>query len=419
MNVVVIGAQWGDEGKGKIVDFLSSQADTIVRFSGGANAGHTIVHEGKTYKLHLVPSGIIYPETTVVLGSGMVIDPDALFRELEELETMGITWEGRVFISDRAHLVLPSHRAEDVERDAQRKHPIGTTGRGIGIAYAHKALRDGIRLADLDWIAQLSEHSLDDRELVETFRPRLAPMIIDIASFMHVDGRESRSGGEGRVLLEGAQGALLDLDLGTYPYVSSGSSSAAGAASGAGIGPRELDHVLGVFKAYTTRVGNGPFPAELDSDREGDLETYIREVGREYGVTTGRPRRVGYLDLVALRYTCLTNGIDNLALTHLDVLDDLDEIKVCIAYETDADTLDYFPASIPTLERAKPVTRRFSGWKQPIGEITSFEELPAAAREYVEFIEGYVGVPVGIISVGYERRQTIVRIDPWGGSHDG
>ncbi|MFW5694289.1 MAG: adenylosuccinate synthase [Alkalispirochaeta sp.] len=418
MNVVVIGAQWGDEGKGKIVDFLSSQADTIVRFSGGANAGHTIVHDGKTYKLHLVPSGIIYPDTTVVLGSGMVIDPDALFRELQELENMDISWEGRVYISDRAHLVLPSHRAEDTDRDAQRKHPIGTTGRGIGIAYAHKALRDGIRLADLEWTEQLSEHSEEDRDMVDTFRSRLAPMRIDIATFMHVDGPRSRSGSEGRVLLEGAQGALLDLDLGTYPYVSSGSSSAAGAASGAGIGPRELDHVLGVFKAYTTRVGNGPFPAELDSDHEGDLEHYIREVGREYGVTTGRPRRVGYLDLVALRYTCQTNGIDSLALTHLDVLDGLDEIKVCIAYETDAETIDYFPASIPTLERARPVTRRVSGWKESIGETSTFEELPAAAREYVELIEAYVGVPVGIISVGYERRQTMVRIDPWEPRHD-
>jgi len=411
LNVVVIGAQWGDEGKGKIVDFLSSQADTIVRFSGGANAGHTIVHDGNTYKLHLVPSGIIYPDTTVVLGSGMVIDPEALFHELEELERLGISWDGRVLISDRGHLVLPSHKAEDVERDARRRHPIGTTGRGIGIAYAHKALRDGVRLADLDWTAQLEEHDEADRALIERYRDRLAAMTIDIAAYMHTDGNGASGS---RVLLEGAQGALLDIDLGTYPYVSSGSSSAAGAASGSGLGPRELDHVVGVFKAYTTRVGNGPFPSELDPDHEGDLETYIRETGREYGVTTGRPRRVGYLDLVALKYTCQTNGIDNLALTHLDVLDDLDEIRVCIAYETDADTLDYFPASIPVLERARPVTRRFPGWKTPIGEIATFDDLPEAARSYVEFIEQYVGVHVGIVSVGYERRQTIVRTDPWG-----
>lgn len=411
MNVVVIGAQWGDEGKGKIVDFLSSQADTIVRFSGGANAGHTIVHEEKTYKLHLVPSGIVYPDTTVILGSGMVIDPEALFSELAELEGLGITWEGRVLISDRAHLVLPSHRQEDIDRDTVRKHPIGTTGRGIGIAYAHKALRDGIRIADLSWDDQLDEHDDTDRAVIDEYRDRLLSMAIDIAAYMHTEDHRTRAD---RVLLEGAQGALLDLDLGTYPYVSSGSSSAAGAASGAGIGPRELDHVIGVFKAYSTRVGNGPFPSELDSSNDGELETFIRETGREYGVTTGRPRRVGYLDLVALKYTCQTNGIDNLALTHLDVFDELDEIRVCIGYETDSETLDYFPASIPILQRARPVTRRFPGWNHAIGDVSDFDDLPEQARDYVRFIEEYVGVPVGIVSVGYERRQTIVRRDPWG-----
>lgn len=409
MNVVVIGAQWGDEGKGKIVDFLSSQAQTIVRFSGGANAGHTIVHDGTTYKLHLVPSGVIYPNTTVILGSGMVIDPEALFRELEELKSLGIDWNGRLLVSDRAHLVLPSHRQEDVERDSRRQNPIGTTGRGIGIAYAHKALRDGLRIADLTWQTQLDEHPEEDRSMVETYRDRLSDMAIDIAAFMHSEGDRTDT----RVLLEGAQGALLDLDLGTYPYVSSGSSSAAGAATGSGLGPRELDHVIGVFKAYSTRVGNGPFPSELSNDMEGDLENYIREVGREYGVTTGRPRRVGYLDLVALRYTCQTNGMDSLALTHLDVMDDLDEIRVCVAYETDDETLDYFPASIPVLERARPVTKRFAGWKTEITEVTDFSALPDNAQTYIRFIEDYVGVPVDIVSVGYERRQTIVRRDPW------
>ena len=410
MNLVVIGAQWGDEGKGKIVDFLSSQANTIVRFSGGANAGHTIVHEGTTYKLHLVPSGIIYPGTTVVLGSGMVVDPEALFGELEELETLGVSWQGRVLISDRAHLVLPSHRAEDVERDRARRNPIGTTGRGIGIAYAHKALRDGIRISDMDWEEQLAEHGNEDRRLISRYREQLNDMAVDIAAYMHTGTTRDA---ESRVLLEGAQGALLDIDLGTYPYVSSGSSSAAGAASGSGLGPRELDHVLGVFKAYSTRVGNGPFPSELDPEYEGDLETHIREIGREYGVTTGRARRVGYLDLVALRYACQTNGIDSLALTHLDVLDSVDEIRVCIAYETERETLDYFPSSIPVLERARPVTRRFPGWKQALGEVAGFEELPQKARDYIAFIEEYVETPVSMVSVGYERRQTIVRTSPW------
>ncbi len=410
MNVVVIGAQWGDEGKGKIVDYLSAQADIIVRFSGGANAGHTIVHDDTTYKLHLVPSGIVYPDTTVVLGSGMVIDPEALFQELSDLVDSGVEWEGRVLISDRAHLVLPSHKREDVERDTQRRNPIGTTGRGIGLAYAHKALRDGIRIADLGWQEQLAEHSEEDREFIARYRKRLDDMAVDVAAFMHTGRSEADST---HVLLEGAQGALLDIDVGTYPYVSSGSSSAAGAASGSGLGPRNLDHVVGVCKAYSTRVGNGPFPSEFDPRRDGDLEHYIRETGREYGVTTGRPRRVGYLDLVALRYACQTNGIDALALTHLDVYDNLEEVRVCIAYETDEATLDYFPSSIQTLERARPVTRRFVGWKQSIGGVERFDELPKAAKDYIAFIESYVGVPIDIVSVGYERKQTIVRSDLW------
>ncbi|MDA3950190.1 MAG: adenylosuccinate synthase [Spirochaeta sp.] len=411
MNVVVIGAQWGDEGKGKIVDYLADGAEIVVRYSGGANAGHTIVNGDRTYKLHLVPSGIIYPDTTVILGSGMVIDPEALFRELEELAETGVSWEGRVLISDRAHLVLPGHREEDVNRDAERARPIGTTGRGIGIAYAHKALRDGVRIADLEWDAHLSELAPEDRQFLEIYRDRLTDMAVDLASFMNV-GSGARAETQ-RVLLEGAQGALLDLDIGTYPYVSSGSSAAGGAASGAGIGPRNIDHVLGVFKAYSTRVGNGPFPSEFDSNLNGELENYIRETGREYGVTTGRPRRVGYLDLVALRYACQTNSIDSLALTHLDVYDELDEIRVCVGYETDGDTLDYFPSSIPLLEAARPITRRFPGWKSSIADCRSYDDLPAPAREYVAFIEQYLGVPVSIVSVGYQREQTIVRSSIW------
>lgn len=410
MNIVVIGAQWGDEGKGKIVDYLAATTDIVVRYSGGANAGHTIVVDDATYKLHLVPSGIVYPETTVILGSGMVIDPIALFRELDELRDVGIDWEGRVLISDRAHIVLPSHRAEDVERDANRSQPIGTTGRGIGIAYAHKALRDGIRVGDLGWAEHVDGLVADDRELIETYHDRLVDMSVDIVSYMHAgppsDGR--------RVLLEGAQGALLDIDIGSYPYVSSGSSAAGGASTGAGIGPRDIDHVLGVFKAYSTRVGNGPFPSEFDSAQQGELETYIRETGREYGVTTGRPRRVGYLDLVALRYACQANSIDSLALTHLDVYDELDELRVCVGYETETDTLDYFPTSIPLLERVTPITRRFPGWKRAIGGCRTYEELPTEAKEYVASIEEYVGVPVSIVSVGYRREETIVRTSVWG-----
>ncbi len=411
MNLAVIGAQWGDEGKGKIVDYLAANTDIVVRYSGGANAGHTIVHEGNTYKLHLLPSGIVYPDVRVVLGSGMVIDPEALFAELDVVESQGIAWKNRVFISDRAHLVLPSHKQEDIDRDAARSTPIGTTGRGIGIAYAHKALRQGVRLADLKWEAHIAELAPADRAIIEEYRDRLLPLAVDIATFMHpTDGPLPP---DQHVLLEGAQGTLLDIDLGSYPFVSSGSSSAAGAATGAGIGPRDIDHVLGVFKAYSTRVGNGPFPSEFESESQGELEQYIRETGREYGVTTGRPRRVGFLDLVALRYACRTNGIDSLALTHLDVYDSLDEIRSCIAYETERETIDYFPSSIELLERVKPVTMRFDGWKRSIGDCETYEQLPAEARKYVEFIEAYVGVPVSIVSVGYERSSTIIRTDLW------
>lgn len=406
MNLVVIGAQWGDEGKGKIVDFLAGNAEIVVRFSGGANAGHTIVHDGITYKLHLVPSGIVYPGTTVILGSGMVIDPEALFFELEELETAGIDWKERLLISDRAHLVLPDYKKEDIELDKNRRIPIGTTGRGIGVAYAWKAMRDGIRVADLYDEEMLNRHSDENRAYLLKYRDRISTMQVDIASFMTLAGDRT-------VLLEGAQGALLDLDLGTYPFVSSGSSGAAGACTGAGIGPGELGHILGVFKAYNTRVGNGPFPSEFDTDREGELESYIRDTGREYGVTTGRPRRVGYLDLVALRYACRTNGISSLALTHLDVYDGLEDIRTCVAYETSEQTLDYFPSSPKVLKEISPVTRKFPGWKEDLSGARSYEDLPEAARSYIDFIESFVGVPISVVSVGYERAQTIVRSCPW------
>lgn len=406
MNLVVIGAQWGDEGKGKIVDFLAGNAEIVVRFSGGANAGHTIVHDGTTYKLHLVPSGIIYPGTTVVLGSGMVIDPAALFAELDELSAAGVDWQDRILISDRAHLVLPDYRREDVELDKNRKVPIGTTGRGIGVAYARKAMRDGIRVADLDDEEMLSRHTDEDRAYLALYRDRIRAMQVEIASFMAM--AKDRT-----VLLEGAQGALLDLDLGTYPFVSSGSSAASGACIGAGIGPRDLGHILGVCKAYNSRVGNGPFPSEFDPAREGSLEDYIRNTGREFGVTTGRARRVGYLDLVALRYACRTNGITSLALTHLDVYDGMEEIKVCVAYETPDQTLEDMPSSPRVLSSVSPVTRKFPGWSEDISGSRSYEDLPENARSYIEFIESYVEVPVSVISVGYERAQTIVRSCPW------
>ncbi len=407
MNVVVIGAQWGDEGKGKIVDFLAERADVVVRYSGGANAGHTIVTGDETYKLHLVPSGILYAGATVALGTGMVIDLEALFEELDTLTRQGVDWHGRVLVSDRAHLVLPSYRAIDRQHDRDRAQPLGTTGRGIGVAYAMKASRDGIRVGDIDEERALAGLEAESRAYLETHAGRLRPMVVDLVEFM------THIGPDDHIVFEGAQGALLDLDQGTYPYVSSGYSAAAGASLGGGIGPRAVDRVLGVFKAYSTRVGNGPFPSEFRAADESGLEELVRETGREYGVTTGRPRRCGYLDLVALKYIAHANGLDGLALTHLDVYDSLHEVKVCVAYESDDGVLDTFPASAYLLDRCRPVTKSLPGWGEPIGDARSFDELPERAREYIGFIERFVGVPVDIVGVGYEREQTIVRNDPW------
>ncbi|MDD7451080.1 MAG: adenylosuccinate synthase [Treponema sp.] len=406
MNVVVMGAQWGDEGKGKIVDFLAEKAKYVVRYAGGANAGHTIVVDGKKYALHQVPSGILYPNKSVFLGSGMVIEPEALFNELKMLSDNGINWEGRVFISDRAHLTLPGYRQMDKDRDAARKRPIGTTGRGIGTTYSQKAERDGIRLADLDWDEKWNDLDDSDKEFLGKYKEQLLKMRVDIAAKMWEFRNDD-------ILFEGAQGAMLDIDSGTYPYVSSGASGSYGAASGAGIGPRAIDKVYGVFKAYETRVGNGPMPSEFNDTTESELCTYVRNTGNEFGVTTGRARRCGYLDLVALRYACHVNSIDSLVLTHLDVYDEMDEIEACVAYDIDGKIVTDFPASIPELNRAKPVLQKFKGWKTSLRPCGSYEKLPAAAKEYVEFIEDFTGTSVGIVSVGPDRNETYNRIDPW------
>ncbi|GHV84886.1 adenylosuccinate synthetase [Spirochaetia bacterium] len=401
-----MGAQWGDEGKGKIVDYLANEAQVIVRFAGGANAGHTIVIGNEEYALHLIPAGILYPDKLVVLGAGMVIDPKALFNELAMLNERGIDTTGRVFISDRAHIVLPRYIDIDKERDLARKKPIGTTGRGIGITYSMKSDRDGIRLADLSWKEKMDELEDSDREFLAPYLDRLKAMTIDLASF--IKHRKNA-----QTLFEGAQGALLDLDLGTYPYVSSGMSSAAGAAVGGCVGPRALDKVLGVFKAYSTRVGNGPFPSEFDTTAEDELCRFVRDTGREYGVTTGRPRRCGYLDLVALRYVCFTNSIDALVMTHLDVYDTLSEVKACVAYRIGDKMIEDFPASIQDLNAAKPVLRSFPGWKQSLSDRLTYEEFPVEAMEYIEFIERFCETPIEIVSVGYQRKATIIRKSPW------
>ncbi len=408
MKVVVIGAQWGDEGKGKIVDYLAEDAKYVVRYAGGPNAGHTIVVDGKQYALHQVPSGILYSDKSVFLGAGMVIDPEALFNELQMLKDNGINWEGRVFISDRAHIILPRYRRMDKERDASRKRPIGTTGRGIGIAYSEKAHRDGLRLADLDWEKKMSEFSGEDKEFLDKYKDKLISMRVDLTAKMYEYRNEN-------ILFEGAQGAMLDIDSGTYPYVSSGASCAAGAATGCGIGPHDLDKILGVFKAYQTRVGNGPMPTEFnESDAsESELCRTVRETGREYGVTTGRARRCGYLDLVALRYACRTNSLDSLVLTHLDIYDPMEQIEACIAYDIGGKIVTDFPAGVEDMENAKPVLKKFKGWKTSLKEIREYDKLPKEARDYVEFIEDYCGTKVGIVSVGYERNETFIRNNPW------
>lgn len=406
MNIVVVGAQWGDEGKGKIVDYLCEKAGLVVRYSGGANAGHTVVWNGETYKLHLVPSGIISPNTIVVLGSGMVIDPESLFNELDTLTKQGVDWQGRVFISDRAHLVLPEHKATDKAMDEKRRNPIGTTGRGIGVAYSQKANRDGIRIADInddDFLETLRSH---ESSFLSPYISRLRGMSIDLRAFMNSRGTEN-------VLYEGAQGVLLDLDIGTYPYVSSGCSAASGAASGGAIGPKDIEKIYGVFKAYTTRVGNGPFPSEFTEERDGTLGDTIREIGKEYGVTTGRPRRTGYLDLVALAYACKTNSIDSLVLTHPDVYDGMEEVKVCVAYSIDGKETTDFPSSPRRLERAQPVLKSFPGWKKRLSDARSYDDIPEAAKQYIKYIEDFTETEVGIISVGPDREQTFFRSPIW------
>lgn len=406
MKLVVIGAQWGDEGKGKMVDYLAEDADLVVRFSGGANAGHTIKVGDKTFKLHLVPAGIIYPGKNVVLGNGMVIDPESLFEELGEIKSQGISWEGRVFVSDRAHLVLPSYKKEDIEMDPKRPRPIGTTGRGIGIAYGRKAYRDGIRVADL-W-DDMVWNALDpeDQKWLSPFKELLGSMKVNMAGFMMANKDK-------QILLEGAQGALLDLDHGTYPYVSSGISTSAGAALGSSMGFRFIDKVLGVFKAYQTRVGNGPMPTEMLEGDDLVLGNNLRELGHEYGATTGRPRRIGYLDLVALKYAGWVNGLDGFILSHLNLYDGFEKVTICTAYEIDGKVVTDFPSLTTDLEKVKPVLKELPGWEGKVGDARNWDQIPAGAKDVISFIEEYTGVAVAGYSVGPQRDETFMKEPAW------
>jgi len=417
--LVVVGAQWGDEGKGKIVDVLTPTVDIVARYQGGANAGHTVNVGGDEFILHQIPSGILHPGKRCLLGNGVVLDVEQFFQELDGLHARGIDTDGRVGVSGRAHLLLEYHKRLDIASEQRRgASRIGTTGRGIGPAYEDKIARRGIRVADLraDDIAERlraaaeranealrasGAEELDPARVAEdvlAYRDRLLPLITDTG---HEIARALDSGR--RILLEGAQGALLDVDHGTYPFVTSSTTTAAGAATGVGIGPTRIDAVLGVVKAYTTRVGSGPFPTELDSE----LGDRLRELGGEYGATTGRPRRCGWFDAVVLRYAARVNGLTGLALTKLDVLDSFDEVKVAVAYEAEGQVLEEFPEDLAVLERARPIYETLPGWRAPTGGARAVEDLPARARGYLERIEELTGVPIWFVSVGTERGEII------------
>jgi len=419
---VVVGAQWGDEGKGKIVDLLSSSADFVVRYQGGANAGHTLNFGDQKIVLHLVPSGIFNGNARCVIGNGVVIEPRALLEEIEEIRQRGIDLEDRLFISSAAHVILPYHRVLDQVKEKHRgEDAIGTTGRGIGPAYVSKVSRVGIRMADLfhqEIFAEKLRDNLEDinEALTHVYKEdpieldpileesleaaeKLCPFITNTASLLH---EAVKSGDE--ILLEGAQGSLLDLDHGTYPYVTSSSPTSGGACTGTGLPPTAIDHVMGISKAYCTRVGNGPFPTELT----GDTGELLREKGQEFGATTGRPRRCGWIDLVALKYAVNVNGIDELAITKMDVLDGQDDIKLCTEYRIDGKTTAEFSPDLYEIEQAEPVYRTLPGWKGEIRNCETFEDLPAEAKEYLKFVQEYLEVDLKVISTGPRRSETIV-----------
>ncbi len=419
--IVIVGAQWGDEGKGKITDFLARTADVVVRYQGGNNAGHTVVVNNEEYKLHLIPSGILYKDKQCVIGNGVVIDPEVLIKELDYLHQRGVSTEN-LKISGGAHLIFPYHKLLDAaDEDRKGSNKIGTTRRGIGPAYMDKSARIGIRLIDLldqkvfeEMLTRnLAEknHMLDKvygiPPLEETeirnnylkYAEVVRPYLADTSLLIHEAIRDGK-----KVLFEGAQGTLLDIDFGTYPYVTSSHPIAGGACIGAGVGPTKIDRVIGVAKAYTTRVGSGPFPAEL-LDETGE---WIRKIGREFGTTTGRPRRCGWFDAVILRYAVRLSGLDSIAFTKMDVLTGLKTIKICNGYMYKGELLREFPQTLTILSECEPVYEELEGWDEDITNITSYDDLPVNAKKYLDRIRELIGVPISIISVGSERGQTII-----------
>ncbi|MBD2778285.1 adenylosuccinate synthase [Iningainema tapete] len=424
-NVIVIGAQWGDEGKGKITDLLSRSADVVVRYQGGVNAGHTIVVKGQTFKLHLIPSGILYPKTECIIGCGTVIDPQVLIAELDQLEELGISTRN-LLISQTAHVTMPYHRLIDRASEERRgSHKIGTTGRGIGPTYADKSERTGIRMLDLmdsqglreqlEWTINYKNvileklynlPPLNPQEVIDEYlgyAERLRPHVVDTSLRIYDAILRRRN-----ILFEGAQGTLLDLDHGTYPYVTSSNPVAGGACVGTGLGPTMIDRVIGVAKAYTTRVGEGPFPTELD----GELGELLCDRGAEFGTTTGRKRRCGWFDAVIGRYAVRINGMDCLAITKLDVLDELEEINVCVAYEIDGERCEHFPNSARQFARCRPIYKTMPGWRTPTGDCRSLDDLPRQALDYLKFLAELIEVPIAIVSLGASRDQTIIVEDP-------
>jgi len=417
---IVVGAQWGDEGKGKIVDILSENADIVARYQGGANAGHTVCIGDKQYVLHLIPSGIFHPHIICVIGNGVVIDPVALMTEIEQLESAGINIGGRLLISHNAHLIMPYHKQLDTLRE-ETTDKIGTTGRGIGPAYIDKFMRIGIRIVDLldrDVLARKLKTNIEEKNQLlskiygtttidvdaiiseyEDFDKKIDPYVTDTSLYLNQALKQGK-----RVIAEGAQGALLDVDHGTYPFVTSSNPTSGGACTGLGIPPTAVNSIVGVVKAYTTRVGNGPFSTELNNE----VGERLRLIGQEYGATTGRPRRCGWFDAVATRYSAMVNGIQSIAVTKLDVFDDFDEIKVCIGYEYQGRQLKTFPTDVKSLDHITPVYESFEGWKSPLAGVTSYVQLPTKAQRYLDALSHLTGTALWMISVGPRRDQTIL-----------
>jgi adenylosuccinate synthase len=421
-NVVVVGAQWGDEGKGKVVDILAPHFDLVARYQGGHNAGHTVRIGDRKFILRLIPSGILHDECECVIGNGVVVDPNAFITELQELREAGVECEGRLFISTRAHLILPYHVAFDRAREERLgANSVGTTMRGIGPAYEDKASRCGIRAGDLQYpdllrekirtnieeknleLASLGADTLDLDSTLDRFLSdaiRLEPFIRDAAAMINNAVQIGKS-----VLVEGAQGTMLDIDHGTYPFVTSSNATAGGAATGLGLAPRKITGALGIAKAYTTRVGGGPFPTELLEEHGA----YLQKRGNEYGAVTGRPRRTGWFDATVVQYAVMLNGFDAIALTKLDVLDEFEEIKIATGYRCRGENVDGMPYGANVLAECEPVYESLPGWKTTTSRVTSFEDLPAAAKDYIHRIEELCGAPVGLISTGPDRNETIIR----------